>query len=95
MLGFQAHQQAVQAPDHHGRLGFTHMPLSHLPSLVEGSFLPFPEDPGQCETIYEETGVHHMAALGTGFCLLHGLGPQQTLYPHALGSRYGTSLSVG
>lgn len=72
------------------------MTQSHFAFLTKGSFLPFPQDPGQCKTIYEGMGpVHHIAALGTDFCLLHGLGPQQTLHSHAPVSRYGTGLSVG
>lgn len=82
VLRFQTHQQAVWAPDRE----HTHIPLRHLPSLLNAHLLV---------SVRPGTGFHHIAAHGTGFCPLHGLGPQQTLYPQAPVSPYGTSHSVG
>lgn len=43
VLRFQAHQQAVWAPDHQARLEHTHIPLRHLPSLLNAHSCPFPK----------------------------------------------------
>ena len=94
MLGFPAHHQAVQVPDDHRSLERTHMPLSHLPALLNAHSCPFPETLASAR-LCEGMGVHPITALRAGFCLLHGLGCQQTLYPHAPISQYGTGLSMG
>lgn len=52
---------------------------------TEPPFLLFSQGPGQCQTICEGPGVHHITALETCFCL----SPLQTLYWQAPDSLTG------
>lgn len=57
----------------------THAPEAFA-FLTEHSFLPFPQDPDQCEMVYEGTGVHHISSsLNSACCMASALSKPYTL----------------